>query len=142
MTTNNRALNKPQLKNNQSLLSGKLGVELNTIVVMTKLYCQTHHEACLCEDCQALIEHAQQKLDRCVYGQDKPACKKCPIHCYKPKRRQQAQAIMRYAGPKMLFKHPILAIIHLVKQTKKFPKLIPIGLSNYQQRKKQKSVNH
>lgn len=138
MATNNRALNKPQLKKNQSLLSGKLAVELNTIVVLTKIYCQAHHEASLCEDCQALIDHAQQKLDRCVYGQDKPACKNCPIHCYKPERRQQAQLIMRYAGPKMLFKHPVLAIIHFIKNTKTFPKLIPNGLSNYQQRKKLK----
>lgn len=140
MEMNNRVLNKPQLNINQSLLSGKLAIELNTILVMTKLYCRAHHETSICEDCQALIDHAQQKLDRCVYGQDKPACKHCPIHCYKPERRQQVKLIMRYAGPKMLLKHPILAIRHLMKETKKFPKSVPNGLSNCQQRKKLKQV--
>ena len=137
MEINNRILNKPLFKNNNNLLSGKLAIELKTIIIMTKIYCQAHHERSDCKECKDLIHYVQHKLDRCVYGQDKPACKHCPIHCYKPDRRQQIQLIMRYAGPKMLFKHPILGVKHLIKTTKKFPTSIPHGLSNRQQRKKQ-----
>ncbi|TEW55388.1 nitrous oxide-stimulated promoter family protein [Psychromonas sp. RZ22] len=123
------------------LLTGNLAIELKTISAMTELYCQAHHgskPSQQCEECAALVTHAHQKLDRCVYGEHKPACKECPIHCYKPERRKQAQVIMRYAGPKMLLKHPILAIRHLIKARNKFPDTIPDGISNYHLRKKLK----
>jgi len=129
-----KILNLSQHKS--EVLTDKLALELKTITLMTKLYCQAHHQKVNCIDCQSLISHAEQKLDRCVYGQDKPACQHCPIHCYKPFYREKTKYIMRYSGPKMLFKHPILAIKHLIKGTKKFPDRIPVGLSNYQQRKK------
>ncbi len=123
------------LQKKSNLLSGKLAAELKTITLMTGIYCQTHHQDLNCTGCQSLISHAEKKLDRCVYGQDKPACKDCPIHCYKPIYREQTKVIMKYAGPKMLFKHPILTIIHLMKGRKKFPNKIPVGLSNQQKRK-------
>lgn len=121
----------------KTILTGKLKTELITIEKMTKLYCLQHHQQKVeqCRSCQDFINYAAKKLDRCVYGQNKPACKQCPIHCYKPAEKQLAQRIMRYAGPKMLFKHPILAIKHLIKSQKRFPDKIPTGLSNYHQRK-------
>ena len=103
-----KILNLSQHKS--EVLTDKLALELKTITLMTKLYCQAHHQKVNCIDCQSLISHAEQKLDRCVYGQDKPACQHCPIHCYKPFYREKTKYIMRYSGPKMLFKHPILAI--------------------------------
>ncbi|WP_298943328.1 nitrous oxide-stimulated promoter family protein [uncultured Psychromonas sp.] len=129
--------NKQPLSRNQPcLLTGKLADEFKTITLMTTLYCNAHHPKGRCEDCQALLSHARQKLDRCVYGQDKPACKLCPVHCYKPHYREKTKVIMQYAGPKMLLKHPILTIKHIIKGAKQFPKKIPVGLSNYHQRKK------
>lgn len=121
-------------------LTGKLATEYKTIVQMTKIYCHHFHQHNIneCQTCQEFIKYAQLKLDRCVYGQDKPACKACPIHCYKPQQKKLAQQIMRYAGPKMLFKHPLLAIKHLLKSRKKFPTKIPKGLSNYHIRKSAK----
>ena len=127
-------------------LTGNLAVELKTIIAMTSIYCKdhhtkeldSHHGSTVCVDCNEFVKHAEQKLDRCVYGDKKPACKSCPIHCYRPEKREQARLIMRYAGPKMLFKHPILAIKHLIKSTKKFPNKIPTNLSNYHNRKRGK----
>ncbi|TEW52876.1 nitrous oxide-stimulated promoter family protein [Psychromonas algicola] len=116
-------------------LTGNLAIELKTIIAMTDIYCRDHHSTKECQSCEDFIEHAKLKLDRCVYGDKKPACKKCPIHCYKPDKREQARIIMRYSGPKMLFKHPLLAIKHLIKATKKFPATIPEGISNYHLRK-------
>lgn len=127
---------QPLSQNEPDLLTGKLAEEFKTITLMTTLYCKAHHQKGNCEDCQNLLSHAQQKLDRCVYGQEKPACKLCPIHCYKPHYRELTKVIMQYAGPKMLFKHPILTINHVIKGSKKFPEKIPVGLSNYHQRKK------
>jgi len=129
-------------KQNQQdeLLKKNLATEFKTIKAMTKIYCQAHHGTFgnVCESCDSLIKHAHQKLDRCVYGDKKPACKACPIHCYRPEEKAKTQRIMRYAGPRMLFKHPILAIKHLIKAKKQFPDKIPHGLSNYHQRKKSK----
>lgn len=123
-------------KNNTFVLTGNLALELKTIQIMLEIYCVAHHDNPICEQCNALIIDAEKKLDRCVYGDVKPACKQCSIHCYKPEHKQQIQIIMQYAGPKMLLKHPILAIRHLVKNRKSFPHKVPVGLSNYHKRKK------
>jgi len=37
------------------------------------------------------------------------------------KKRQQAKIIMRYAGPRMLFNHPIMAIKHLIQKRRAVP---------------------
>ena len=121
-----------------ALLTGHLDEEFKTLVIMTTLYCNKHHKGSLCDTCQNFIKHAQIKLDRCVYGQDKPACKACPIHCYKPEMRQYAKVVMQYAGPHMILRHPILTIKHIVKARKAFPDVVPTHLSNYHQRKKVK----
>ena len=55
------------------------------------------------------------RLERCTFGEDKPTCQKCPIHCYKSEMKSQMQEVMRYAGPRMIYYSPILAIAHLVK---------------------------
>jgi hypothetical protein len=117
-------------------LTGHLAVELKTIIAMTNIYCNAHHDANRCSVCSAFVHYVEQKLDRCVYGDKKPACKKCPIHCYKPEEKKLARTIMVYSGPKMLLKHPILSIKHFIKATKKFPEKIPEGVSNYHLRKK------
>jgi hypothetical protein len=36
------------------------------------------------------------------------------IHCYKPAMRVQARAIMRYAGPRVPFRHPWLRLAHVL----------------------------
>ena len=68
----------------------------------------------LCEACSQLHDYAMCRLDRCPYGADKPICAACPIHCYRADRRQEIRAVMRYAGPRMLWRHPWLAVRHLL----------------------------
>ena len=58
------------------------------------------------------LEYALARLERCPFGGEKPKCSACPVHCYKPAQREQARLIMRYAGPRMLLRHPLLAIAH------------------------------
>jgi len=93
----------------------RLARERLTIAKMVDLYCAAHHqvrEAGLCAECRGFMNYAELRLRKCPYGEDKPTCANCPIHCYKPERREQARAIMRYAGPRMLLRHPLLAIAH------------------------------
>jgi len=68
-----------------------------------------------------LNEYANKRLDRCVFGEDKPACKSCPVHCYQPAKREEVKQIMRWAGPRMLRRHPILAIRHMLETRRSTP---------------------
>jgi len=83
---------------------------------MIRMYCAGHHQssASLCESCRELGEYAQKRISKCPYGEGKPACSDCPTHCYVRQKRQQIQEVMRYAGPRMIWRHPWLAIMHLL----------------------------
>jgi len=92
-----------------------LGRERLTIEKMVGIYCADHHRQVgrtLCAGCREFLDYAARRLDKCPYGDDKPTCSNCPVHCYKPTQREQARQIMRYAGPRMLLRHPWLAITH------------------------------
>jgi len=88
--------------------------EQQTLKAMIALYCRGLHqlEVALCDECEALQEYALARLDRCAFGVDKPKCSACPTHCYKPAMREAIRAVMRYAGPRMLVRHPVLALGH------------------------------
>ncbi len=92
-----------------------LARERLTMAKMIGIYCSAHHDGpgdVLCASCQDFQSYVDVRLKKCPYGEDKPTCANCPVHCYKPARRDQAKRIMRYAGPRMLFRHPLLTITH------------------------------
>lgn len=89
--------------------------EKRTVQQMVRIYCKAHHSGQNpCTECQELMAYAHARLDRCKFGESKGTCKKCPIHCYRPDRREQMRQVMRYAGPRMLFHHPIAALRHML----------------------------
>ena len=92
----------------------RLARELTTIAAMIGCYCEDHHDrkAALCPECQGLLDYAALRLERCRFGAEKPVCAKCPVHCYQPARREEVRAVMRYAGPRMLWRHPVLSLRH------------------------------
>ncbi len=83
---------------------------------MVGLYCRAHHGRGkeMCGECRDLLDYAFRRLDCCPFGPEKPTCAHCPIHCYKPDMRAKVQEVMRYAGPRMLFRHPVLALLHFL----------------------------
>jgi len=87
---------------------------------MIVLYCRGHHGGGreLCDDCRELLDYATRRLDKCPLMAHKPTCAKCPIHCYERSKRERIKSVMRYAGPRMIFTHPILAILHSVDSAK------------------------
>jgi hypothetical protein len=88
--------------------------ELRTIEAMTEIYCRDHHGgAPLCAECRTLVDYAAKRLAVCPFGADKPVCAKCQVHCYAPAKREQVREVMRQAGPKMMFRHPWLALAHV-----------------------------
>jgi hypothetical protein len=104
-------------------LHPRIDRERRTIGAMIRMYCRDHHrsEGELCEACVELTDYTDKRLEKCPYQEDKPTCTNCPIHCYKPDRREQVKAIMRYSGPRMMFKHPIFALRHWIDGFKKAP---------------------
>ena len=94
-----------------------LARELLTIGKMVGIYCADHHDTSadvLCESCQEFMDYAEVRLEKCPYGEDKPTCANCPIHCYKKDMRARVRTIMAYAGPRMMRRHPVLAALHVM----------------------------
>jgi hypothetical protein len=97
--------------------------ERATVEAMIALYCRRHHSTrgALCDECADLADYARRRLEKCPFQEGKTTCARCPIHCYKPDRRAQIRAVMRTAGPRMLLRHPVLALLHLLDGLRKTP---------------------
>jgi hypothetical protein len=98
------------------VLYPRISREERTITLMIDLYCRQNHSSALdlCPECQELWDYAQARLLRCPFSPDKPTCANCPVHCYKPEMRERIRRVMRFSGPRMLLRHPILTIHHLL----------------------------
>ena len=98
------------------LATSRLARELETIRAMLRIACHDRHGTAegLCADCEALADYAAKRLALCPYGPDKPTCVNCKIHCYGPRQREQVRDMMRDSGPRMMLRHPYLAIMHVV----------------------------
>lgn len=104
--------------------------EFQTIAAMLRMYCKAHHASrrdTLCPDCKALHDYAERRLERCVFGEAKPTCANCTVHCYKPAMREQVRQVMIWAGPRMLWRHPVLAVWHLIEGRRPAPELTKRG---------------
>lgn len=104
-----------------ALKRNKLEREKKTLSAMLRIYCRNHHDSDgkqLCPDCLQLEEYADQRLQKCPFGQEKGPCSQCEIHCYKPEMRKRIRDVMRYSGPRMLSRHPVLALSHLINERK------------------------
>ena len=102
---------------NRIQTNSRICKEKATVALMIKLYCRRcEKNKTLCPECTELLRCAEARLDRCPFGESKPTCKKCPIHCYKPAMRERMRQVMRWAGPRMMLYHPIEAIRHLMRE--------------------------
>ncbi len=104
--------------------SKRLARERATMEAMIRIHCRDHHgAAALCMDCQQLSDYARVRLERCRFGAEKPTCAKCPVHCYQRTRREQVRTVMRYAGPRMLWEHPVMSLRHWLDGFPKAPEV-------------------
>ncbi|MEI6900130.1 MAG: nitrous oxide-stimulated promoter family protein [Bacteroidota bacterium] len=101
--------------------------EMQTIEAMIRIYCRHHHQENLCGECSSVLTYSLTRVDKCHFGSDKPACNQCPVHCYSPKMREKVKEVMRFSGPKMIWRHPVLTFYHLIKKHNHAPK--PIHLN-------------
>ena len=106
--------------------SARIAREKRTIRAMIRIYCRARHgpsyhgpSKAVCRECTELLDYALGRLDRCPFGAGKTACVDCEVHCYKPAMRDRVRQVMRYAGPRMLWKHPVLALLHVIDGRRK-----------------------
>lgn len=101
--------------------------EKKVVKIMIAIFCRDHHsenksfvktEGEFCGECGELFEYAMRRLNQCPYQEKKPSCEQCKIHCYEPAMREKIRKVMKFSGPKMIFKHPVLAITHLKDKLK------------------------
>lgn len=97
--------------------------EFHTTTVMITMWCQAKHgiRTSPCPDCRALLTYAEARIVHCFFHEAKPTCARCPIHCYRSQEREQMRAMMRYAGPRMIWRHPWMALRHVLDGMKPVP---------------------
>lgn len=110
---------------NNSRTEKRRAREITTISQMVALYCAGNHAPgartatarcgeAVCEQCAELDAYAALRTERCRKMDVKTSCEECPNHCYAPAMRERIRAVMRYSGPRMLTRHPIAAVRHLL----------------------------
>lgn len=99
--------------------------EMKTLSQMIALYCAGNHsdrtrntqaycKEAVCDQCAQLDTYAVERTKYCKQMETKTSCDECPYHCYKPQMREQVREVMRYSGPRMITRHPIAAVRHLI----------------------------
>lgn len=101
----------------------RLNREWSTMEAMVHIHCRDHHAPVngTCVECRQLLDYAHVRLERCRFGAEKPTCANCPVHCYQRARREQVKVVMRYAGPRMMWEHPVMSLRHWLDGFRKAP---------------------
>lgn len=99
--------------------------EKETVSLMIALYCRKKHgtKAALCPECAQLREYAILRSDKCPFMETKTFCSNCRVHCYTPQMREKIREVMRYAGPRMILHHPVMAVSHVIETKKEKKRL-------------------
>lgn len=88
--------------------------EQAVVTEMIATYCRGNHGTGgkLCPACAELATYAARRVERCPYMATKTFCSRCEVHCYAPEMRGRIRQVMRYAGPRMLIRHPLMTVHH------------------------------
>lgn len=106
-----------QDESKSSNIGPKIRKEKVTVEKMISLYCEKKHtpsSTTLCSECQNLLEYSNQRLEQCQYQEDKPTCRKCPVHCYRPIMREEIRRVMRFSGLRLVLRAPMDWIKHQI----------------------------
>lgn len=123
-----------------SIFTDRMLREAKTIKSMVRIYCSHHHGKTVsdCAECLEIQNYALDRLDYCPFQAGKTSCKKCPVHCYKPSMKDEIKRVMRFSGPRMLLRHPVLTVFHLLDDRQEEPIITPssIKVNGYQKKSK------
>lgn len=97
--------------------NNRIEEEQRTVELMIRLYCRYKEgNRTLCPECREMLDYSRARLSRCPFQKDKRTCRLCTIHCYRPDMKRRIRKVMRYAGPRMLWYHPLIALRHLWRE--------------------------
>jgi len=97
--------------------------DLKVLLQFTAVYCHQHHndntsvittdetdlqilplhKYPVCKECSDFLLYAFERRLRCPLA-EKPVCKHCPVHCYKPEYRAKVREIMRFSGQYLIMR--------------------------------------
>ncbi|MCD6122548.1 MAG: nitrous oxide-stimulated promoter family protein [Spirochaetales bacterium] len=99
--------------------------EKKTLTAMIDIYCRkfNYTNAEQLAEYKELLAYALKKIDNCPYHEKKPICPKCRIHCYNRKMREKIKKVMKYSGPRIIFRHPYFTLMHFIDSLKKYPEI-------------------
>ena len=96
--------------------------DLKVLARFTAVYCKVHHAQrervplesdvaelerlslhryVLCAECREFLLYAFERRLRCPL-EEKPSCKHCKVHCFRPGHREKVREIMRFSGQYLL----------------------------------------
>lgn len=90
--------------------------EIEVVTLMIQKYCRKKHKTKkgeLCEECSKLLDYVKFRRSKCPFGDNKPFCQNCKIHCYNKENREKIREVMRFSGPRIIFSHPVVCFKHL-----------------------------
>ena len=94
---------------------------------MIEMYCRDHHDGAsrdedgLCGDCAELLAYARVAAGQVPVRDGQADLRGLPDALLRPVMRERVRDVMRYSGPRMLKRHPVLAVAHLVDGRRKLP---------------------
>ncbi len=91
--------------------------DLKILLQFTAVYCRNKHDndrsvvttdeselrqlplqkSPVCHECREFLLYAFDRRLRCPL-EDRPVCKRCPVHCYASEHRDKVREIMRFSG--------------------------------------------
>lgn len=97
--------------------------DLNVLLQFTAVYCRAHHAGergavipdeeglqglslqrhPVCAECREFLLYAFARRLRCPL-EEKPSCKHCQVHCFKPGHREKVREIMRFSGQYLILR--------------------------------------
>lgn len=93
--------------------------DLKILALFTSVYCRDHHEETrmplddlpdslkaleryqCCSECLDFLQYAIERRLKCPL-EEKPVCKDCKIHCFRPGHRERVREVMRYSGKSLI----------------------------------------
>lgn len=98
------------------LMMNHKDLDILTLKALFPIYCRKYHNSKktkLCDSCKAELEYAIHKTEICPDKDQGKTCSECKVHCFESEHRERIKEIMRFAGPRLIWSHPLLAIRYL-----------------------------
>ncbi|MGN1361014.1 MAG: nitrous oxide-stimulated promoter family protein [Eggerthellaceae bacterium] len=95
--------------------------DLRTLQAIGSIYCGAHHagrpkdSTGMCPECSETILLTHDRAANCPYDHQ-GNCQDCTLKCNRGDQQQRIKAIMAYAAPRMLVRHPLMTLEYLAKK--------------------------